>query len=124
MCISSLVAKAVHTQLTIGKSVADDLHPFFQMLLLVAGLQAYYLAAPFAVERAPTKALDTNYKRRKDVEVALLTEYPVKGLVFEAGESLHAMANLVGSACRRLQVAFLSWDRPESAQRGSPRWPL
>lgn len=67
-------------------------------------MQAYYLASPFAVERAPTKALDRSYKRRKDVEVALLAEYPVRGLVFEAGESLVAMAHLVGSACRRLQV--------------------
>ena len=41
---------------------------------------------------------------RKDVEVALLSEYPVRGLVFEAGESLDTMANLVGNACRRLQV--------------------
>lgn len=66
-------------------------------------LQAYYLAAPFAVERAPTKAL-LGHRRRKDVEVALLCDYPVKGLVFEAGESLTATANLVGAACKRLQV--------------------
>ena len=66
-------------------------------------MQAYYLAAPFAVERAPTKAL-YNYTRRKDVEVALLSDYPVKGLVFEAGESLTAMATLVGAACKRLQA--------------------
>lgn len=66
-------------------------------------VQAYYLAAPFAVERAPTQAL-TGYRRRKDVEVAQLAEYPVRGLVFEAGESLTAMAYLVGAACRRLQV--------------------
>jgi len=66
--------------------------------------QAYYLAAPFAVERAPTKAL-YGYTRRKDVEVALLSDYPVKGLVFEAGESLTAMATLVGAACKRLQDA-------------------
>lgn len=71
-------------------------------------LQAYYLAAPFAVERAPTKAL-LGYPRRKDVEVALLSDYPVKGLVFEAGESLNATARLVGAACRRLQV--LPWAK-------------
>ena len=71
-------------------------------------MQAYYLQSAFAVERAPTKALGKQYKRRKDVEVALLAEYPVKGLVFEAGESLTAMANLVGSACRRLQVSLPS----------------
>jgi hypothetical protein len=70
-------------------------------------VQAYYLAAPFAVERAPTKAL-YGYTRRKDVEVALLSEYPVRGLVFEAGESLTAMANLVGAACKRLQASHPS----------------
>jgi GDP-L-galactose phosphorylase len=66
--------------------------------------QAYYLAAPFAVERAPTTALP-NAVRRKDVEVAQLAEYPVRGLVFEAGETLTAMAELVGAACKRLQEA-------------------
>ncbi len=66
-------------------------------------IQAYYLAAPFAVERAPTKALP-GHCSRKDVEVALLCDYPVKGLVFEAGESLTATASLVGAACRRLQA--------------------
>lgn len=69
----------------------------------VCTLQAYYLAAPFAVERAPTKAL-YGYTRRKDVEVALLSDYPIRGLVFEAGESFTAMANLVGAACKRLQA--------------------
>lgn len=72
------------------------------------------MAAPFAVERAPTKAL-LGYRRRKDVEVALLSDYPVKGLVFEAGESLTATAHLVGAACKRLQVVTLCHCNPAEA---------
>ena len=39
-------------------------------------LQAYYMAAPFAVERAPTVDLCC-LRKYKDVKVAMLTEYPV-----------------------------------------------
>ena len=39
--------------------------------------------------------------------MAQLSEYPVRGLVFEAGESLMTMAHLVGSACQRLQVGLI-----------------
>ena len=40
--------------------------------------QAYYMAAPFAVERAPTVALCCLRKHRS-VHVAMLTDYPVRG---------------------------------------------
>jgi len=39
-------------------------------------MQAYYMAAPFAVERAPTVALCCPLKHRT-VHVALLKDYPV-----------------------------------------------
>ena len=39
-------------------------------------MQAYYMAAPFAVERAPTVALCCLRKHRS-VHVAMLTDYPV-----------------------------------------------
>lgn len=81
--------------------------------------QAYYLAAPFAVERAPTTALP-NAVRRKDVEVAQLAEYPVRGLVFEAGGTLTAMAELVGAACKRLQVRLTS--KCPNCCRALKRW--
>lgn len=67
-------------------------------------MQAYYLAAPFAVERAPTAPLP-QWKRRRDVSVATLEEYPVKGLVFEASAALPQMAELLGAACERLAAA-------------------
>ena len=40
-------------------------------------MQAYYMAAPFAVERAPTAALCCPLKHRT-VHVALLKDYPVR----------------------------------------------
>ncbi len=43
---------------------------------LLIAMQAYYMAAPFAVERAPTAALCCPLKHRT-VNVALLKDYPV-----------------------------------------------
>ncbi|KAK9810352.1 hypothetical protein WJX72_009291 [[Myrmecia] bisecta] len=68
--------------------------------------QAYYLSAPFAVERAPTAEVMMGLKRRRgEVRISQLAEYPVRGLVFEAGSSLAEMADVVGEACQRLQKA-------------------
>lgn len=90
--------------------------------------QAYYLAAPFAMERAPTAPLDLaalglksrcnaadavptligGKGRRRPacgVRVEQLREYPVRSLVFEAGDSLQEAAELVGTACERLTAA-------------------
>jgi GDP-L-galactose phosphorylase len=91
--------------------------------------QAYYLAAPFAMERAPTAPLDAEAlgfggvaslasalgglgkggRRRRagaaSVRVERLVEYPVHTLVFEAGDSLAEVAKLVGAACQRLTAA-------------------
>ncbi len=36
------------------------------------------------------------------MSITQLAEYPVRALVFEAGDSLSAMAELVGAACMRL----------------------
>ena len=68
------------------------------------GGQAYYLAAPFAVERAPTVAL-RGLKRRRGVHISALAQYPVRGLVFEAGDALADLAAVVGGACARLTAA-------------------
>lgn len=73
-------------------------------LTLLCMLQAYYLAATFAVERAPTAPVPA-WKRRRDVSIATIEEYPVKGLVFEAGAALPEMAELIGKACHRLAAA-------------------
>ena len=67
-------------------------------------MQAYYLAAPFAIERAPTAPVPA-WKRHRDISISTLEEYPVKGLVFEATAALPEMANLVVAACQRLAAA-------------------
>jgi GDP-L-galactose phosphorylase len=80
--------------------------------------QAYYLAAPFAIERAPTVPLPPGLappngaafgrrggRRRPGVSIEQLAEYPVRGLVFEAGDSLEELAELVGTACQALSSA-------------------
>ncbi|BDA41606.1 GDP-D-glucose phosphorylase 1 [Coccomyxa sp. Obi] len=66
--------------------------------------QAYYMAAPFAVERAPTVDLCCLRKYR-GVHVAMLTDYPVCGLVFEASDSIDELSLVVGEACQRLSAA-------------------
>lgn len=88
-------------------------NPFFRLCYNSLGayatinhlhFQAYYLAATFAVERAPTAPVPA-WKRRRDVSIATIEEYPVKGLVFEAGAALPEMAELIGKACHRLAAA-------------------
>jgi GDP-L-galactose phosphorylase len=71
--------------------------------------QAYYLAAPMALERAPTAPLSRTDKHVAATEhngygmrICRLAEYPVRGLVFEAGNSLAEVATAVGNACQRL----------------------
>eukprot|EP00250_Pteridium_aquilinum_P019384 c24407_g5_i1 orf=1571-2872(+) len=64
--------------------------------------QAYYLAVPFPVERAQTTTL-VSRKQNKGVKISELTDYPVKGLVFESGDSLQALASSVGKSCCILQ---------------------
>ncbi len=80
--------------------------------------QAYYLAAPYAMERAPTAPLDAAWglgpagdalsaaasphlgkaRRRSSggVRVEQLAEYPVRTLVFEAGDSLQEVSKQGG----------------------------
>mmetsp|Transcript_7457 Transcript_7457/g.45832 ORF Transcript_7457/g.45832 Transcript_7457/m.45832 type:complete len:435 (-) Transcript_7457:1991-3295(-) len=66
--------------------------------------QAYYLAAAFPVERAPTVKLFDRMCCGSSVLVSKLASYPVRGLVFEVGDSLSAMAELVGNFCMQLQT--------------------
>ncbi len=71
-----------------------------------AALQAYYLQAPFAIERAPTVSVrGIRRTAANGVSIVQLADYPVRGLVFEANGSLAALAALVGGACQRLAAA-------------------
>ena len=55
---------------------------------------------------APPQALGKARRRAPTgVRVEQLREYPVRSLVFEAGDSLREVADLVGAACQRLTAA-------------------
>mmetsp|Transcript_23557 Transcript_23557/g.60460 ORF Transcript_23557/g.60460 Transcript_23557/m.60460 type:complete len:450 (-) Transcript_23557:225-1574(-) len=68
--------------------------------------QAYYLHAPFPIERAMTAPVTVSKKRGRDnVTVSRLVDYPVNALVYEAGDCLEELAAMVGEACVRLAAA-------------------
>ncbi|XP_073307486.1 GDP-L-galactose phosphorylase 2-like isoform X1 [Primulina huaijiensis] len=62
--------------------------------------QAYYLAAPFPVERTPSKRIIT---MKSGVKISDILNYPVRGLVFEAGNKVGYLSNVVSDACIFLQ---------------------
>lgn len=73
--------------------------------------QAYYLKAPFPVERAPTRRLSCkDVGRKHGVHVSTVEDYPCKGLVFEGKNKLHDLAQTVGAACKRLQDANIPFN--------------
>lgn len=62
--------------------------------------QAYYLAIPFPIEKAPTKKVTT---LNGGVKISELLNYPVRGLVFEGGDTVEILSNTVSDACICLQ---------------------
>uniref|UniRef100_A0A2P2L1N3 GDP-L-galactose phosphorylase 2 n=1 Tax=Rhizophora mucronata TaxID=61149 RepID=A0A2P2L1N3_RHIMU len=62
--------------------------------------QAYYLGVPFPVEKAPTEKIST---LDGGVTVSELLNYPVRGLVFEGGNTLQALSSIVSNVCICLQ---------------------
>ncbi|KAK0599753.1 hypothetical protein LWI29_008259 [Acer saccharum] len=62
--------------------------------------QAYYLAVPFPIEKAPTEKITTS---AGGVKISDLLNYPVRGLVFEGGNALQDLSNTVSDACICLQ---------------------
>lgn len=62
--------------------------------------QAYYMALPFPIEKAPTKKIIST---GSGVKISELLNYPVRGLVFEGGNSLEDLSNTVSDACICLQ---------------------
>ncbi|KAL9343958.1 hypothetical protein Peur_064389 [Populus x canadensis] len=66
--------------------------------------QAYYLAAPFPVEKAPTRRIMTMKSPQDEgVIVSQLLNYPVRGLVFEGGNTVQDLSDSVASSCIFLQ---------------------
>ncbi|VFQ72444.1 unnamed protein product [Cuscuta campestris] len=64
--------------------------------------QAYYLAVPFPIEKAPTRIV-TTAAAAGNVKIFEILNYPVRGLVFDGASSLDEMANVVSSSCICLQ---------------------
>ena len=62
--------------------------------------QAYYLAVQFPIEKAPTKKITT---LDCGVKIAELVNYPVRGLLFEGGNTLQDLSNTISDACICLQ---------------------
>ena len=66
--------------------------------------QAYFLQAPFPIERALTVPVTGGSKKRGrgKVQVSELVDYPVRALVFEAENCLEELGCFVGEACEKL----------------------
>ncbi|GAB4849666.1 Phosphate metabolism transcription protein [Ancistrocladus abbreviatus] len=62
--------------------------------------QAYYLALPFPIEKAPTRKLTTV---KCGVKICKLLNYPVQAFVFEGGNCLQDLSNVVSNSCICLQ---------------------
>lgn len=62
--------------------------------------QAYYLAMPFPIERARSKKITTT---AGGVKISDILDYPVRGLVFERGNTLEDLSNAVSNSCICLQ---------------------
>ncbi|KAM7504215.1 hypothetical protein LguiB_003119 [Lonicera macranthoides] len=63
--------------------------------------QAYYLAVPFPIEKAPTGKTTTF---NDGVKISEILNYPVRGLVFESGlRAIEDLSNAVSDSCICLQ---------------------
>ncbi|KAE9594399.1 putative nucleotidyltransferase [Lupinus albus] len=66
--------------------------------------QAYYLAAPFPVEKAEKQIIAVDKgKCPQGVSVSQLVNYPVRGLVFEGGNSIRDLSDTVSNSLVFLQ---------------------
>ncbi|KAJ6811063.1 GDP-L-galactose phosphorylase 1-like [Iris pallida] len=65
--------------------------------------QAYYLSVPFPIEKAPTERIPVKCQSENGVKVSRLLNYPVRGLVYEGGNSVQDLSDMVVGACIWLQ---------------------
>ena len=125
---------APDTMLTALKFAREADNPFFRLGFNSLGaygtinhlhFQAYYLAAPFPCERAPTVPLPAypdlaRPRRRGGLRVCQLAQYPVCGLVFEAGDSLAEVRGREGcggdSRSRGAGCCRCCWSRRVKSQ--------
>ncbi|XP_042028738.1 GDP-L-galactose phosphorylase 1-like [Salvia splendens] len=115
--LDCLPQKIVHDGLMLALHFAKEAsNPFFRVGYNSLGafatinhlhFQAYFLSAPFPIEKAPTCKIMSSEDTR--VMVSKLLNYPVKGLVFEGGNKLCDLCDAVASSCILLEsnnVAF------------------
>lgn len=69
--------------------------------------QAYYLAVPFPIEKAPSKKITTT---TGGVQISKILNYPVRGLVFEGGNTLEDLSNVVSDSCICLQDSNVPYN--------------
>ncbi|CAH8337012.1 unnamed protein product [Eruca vesicaria subsp. sativa] len=62
--------------------------------------QAYYFAMPFPLEKASSKKMITTDKK---VEISEVLNYPMRGLLFEGGNSMQDLSDTVSDICVCLQ---------------------
>lgn len=66
--------------------------------------QAYYIQVPFPAEKAPTRVIsEAKAIPHNGVVMSQVLKYPVRGLVFEGGNTLKDLSDAVASSCIRLQ---------------------
>ncbi|XP_074308347.1 GDP-L-galactose phosphorylase 1-like [Silene latifolia] len=66
--------------------------------------QAYYLQVPFPAEKAPTRIIsEPKNTPHNGVVISQLLKYPVRGLVFEGGNTIQDLSDAVATSCIRLQ---------------------
>ncbi|KMZ68798.1 GDP-L-galactose phosphorylase [Zostera marina] len=74
--------------------------------------QAYYLSVAFPVEKSPTKPISISKSSNKSIGVTVsqLFGYPVRGLVFEGGNTLRDISDMVSAACICLQETNIPFN--------------
>ncbi|KAJ6798333.1 GDP-L-galactose phosphorylase 1-like [Iris pallida] len=65
--------------------------------------QAYYLSVPFPMEKAPLERIPVKCQSENGVKVSRLLNYPVRGLVYEGGNTVQDLSDMVAGACIWLQ---------------------
>ncbi|KAI3923855.1 hypothetical protein MKW92_007827 [Papaver armeniacum] len=73
--------------------------------------QAYYLSVPFPVEKAPTQKITmANGHPDNGVTISELLNYPVRALVFDGGNTLKDLSDVVSNACIFLQETNIPYN--------------
>ncbi|CAA3015343.1 GDP-L-galactose phosphorylase 1-like [Olea europaea subsp. europaea] len=73
--------------------------------------QAYYLALPLPIEKAPTcRLMIIKEPTDTGVSVSKLLDYPVSGLVFEGECTLHNLSDAVANSCVFLQNSNIPFN--------------